>query len=498
MGISTEKAYRELLVNKKPSNVVVAVIDGGVDIEHEDLKGRIWINANEVQPDNIDNDDNGYIDDIHGWNFIGNKSGENVQYDNLELTRLLRVLKPKYISILPSTPLVEHERREFSSYQKMTADYVRKQRMAQQGEMVYSRIKFSLDSILFKLDVDTPSLHALKAYKPANADENRVVKIVTKEMSNGDAFSKVYEDIQEGLEHYRNQLKYHLNYEYDSRPIVGDDYENSNEKNYGNNDVIGPDASHGTHVAGIIGAIRDNGIGIKGIVDSVSIMVLRTVPDGDERDKDVANSIVYAVKNGAKIINMSFGKPYVKDKLVVDAAVKYAMENDVLIIHAAGNDGQNNDNHGNYPNKYYVDSLGINQGNAVAWIEVGAIGWKNDSDLLAEFSNYGKRTVDVFAPGVAINSTMPGSKYKEQQGTSMAAPVVSGLAALLRSYYPSLTSFEVRDIILKSVYKPEQKVKVVDDGVKKRVSLSEISMTGGVVNAYNAVKLAEEKVKSRP
>lgn len=492
MGISTEKAYRELLSGKEAKRVIVAVIDGGVDIHHEDLKLKIWTNPSEISGDSLDNDANGYVDDIYGWNFIGNGSGENVRYDNLELTRLLRELKPRYISVLPSTPLLEQERRDFSRYQKMTADYVRRHRTAQQGELYYSRLKSTLDSIVLKIGKNTPDLADLKAYEASGDLEKRVLKIIIKEMSEKDDFGKMYDELTEGLDHYTSQLKYHLNYDYNPRHIVGDDYGNSAESGYGNADVIGPDATHGTHVAGIIAATRDNGIGIQGVAESAVIMAIRAVPDGDEHDKDVANAIIYAVDNGAKIINMSFGKSYFKDKQVVDRAVRHAMENDVLIIHAAGNDGQNNDETPNFPNRYYVDSLGINQGNAVAWIEVGAISWKNDADLLANFSNYGKRTVDVFAPGVAINSTVPESKYKDLQGTSMAAPVVSGLAALIRSYYPSLSSFDVKNIILKTVYKPDQKVKLVQDGAKKRLTLDEISTTGGVVNAYNALKLAEE------
>jgi len=241
--------------------------------------------------------------------------------------------------------------------------------------------------------------------------------------------------------------------------------------------------------------VRNNGIGINGVADNVRIMVLRTVPDGDERDKDVANSIRYAVENGAKVINMSFGKAFSKDKQVVDDAVRFAMENDVLLVHAAGNDGQDNDSTPNFPNRHYVDSLGINQGEAEAWIEVGASSWKNDNEIVATFSNYGKRSVDVFAPGVAINSTMPGSTYKEQQGTSMASPVVAGLAALIRSYYPQLTAVQVKQAILDSVTPITQRVKVTGpDGQKLRVTMRDICVTGGIVNAYNALQLAEKMV----
>src|SRR5690606_7984051 len=206
------------------------------------------------------------------------------------------------------------------------------------------------------------------------------------------------------------------------------------------------------------------------------------------------NSIRYAVENGAKVINMSFGKAFVKDKQVVDDAVRFAIENDVLLIHAAGNDGQDNDANPNFLNRNYVDSLGINKGEATAWIEVGASQWNNDSELVAPFSNYGRRSVDVFAPGVKIHSTMPGSTYEDQQGTSMAAPVVAGLAALIRSYYPQLPAMEVKRVIMQSVTRVDQRVKINGaDGRTMRVSLNEICVTGGIVNAYKALQLAEQK-----
>ncbi len=225
---------------------------------------------------------------------------------------------------------------------------------------------------------------------------------------------------------------------------------------------------------------------------NVKIMAIRTVPDGDERDKDVANSIRYAVDNGAKIINMSFGKGYSWDKKVVDEAVKYAVSKDVLLVHAAGNEAKNTEKEDNVPNRFYVDSTGVTMGTAEGWIEVGASSWKNDEDLVASFSNYGGKTVDVFAPGVKINSTMPDSKYKENDGTSMASPVVAGLAALIRSYYPQFTAVQVKEIIMNSVTKVEQKVKIKEEGTSKKVALSEISVSGGVVNAYNALLLAEK------
>lgn len=496
MGISTEKAYELLLQGKKSTPVIVAVIDGGVDVNHEDLKEIIWVNEKDSTATGVDEDGNGYVNDKNGWNFIGNANGENVHYDNLEVTRLVRELEPLYVSVLPSTPMDGEERREFTEYQKMVTDYAAKTQEARFGQVSYTGLKRVVDTIVARIGKDNPTLADFNSYKPEGDLEKMTLRIVKKELKSEPDFSVFYGDLEDGVEYFNNQINYHLNKEFDSRHIVGDDYEDSRERYYGNADVTGPDADHGTHVAGIIGAVRDNDIGIKGVADNVRIMAVRTVPDGDERDKDVANSIRYAVENGAKVINMSFGKSFAKDKQVVDDAVRFAMENDVLLVHAAGNDGQDNDANPNFPNRNFVDSLGINMGEAEAWIEVGASQWKNDSDLVASFSNYGRRSVDVFAPGVKIHSTMPGSTYKDQQGTSMAAPVVAGLAALIRSYYPELSAVEVKRIIMQSVTRVDQRVKVTGpDGRNMRVSMDEICITGGVVNAYRAVELAEQAVK---
>ncbi len=297
--------------------------------------------------------------------------------------------------------------------------------------------------------------------------------------------------IDEGLKSLEGQLKYGLNPDYDTRTIVGDHYSDPAEHHYGNSDVMGQDANHGTHVAGIIGAVRGNGVGIDGIAPAVKFMMIRTVPDGDERDKDVANAIRYAVDNGAQIISMSFGKPYSPYKSAVDEAVKYADAHGVLMVHAAGNDGADLSKGKNFPTPAFLGG-----GKAINWIEVGASSWKGGADLAASFSNYGKNEVDVFAPGVDILSTVPGNKYERDSGTSMAAPVVSGLAALIMSYYPSLNASDVKKVIMNSVSKTDQTVtKPGDDSAK--VPFGSLSITGGIVNAYRAIQMAEEMSRGK-
>ena len=497
MGISTEKAY-ELLKGRKATPVIVAVIDGGVDVYHEDLKDVLWINKKEANANGKDDDKNGYIDDKYGWNFIGNANGENVNYDNLEVTRQIKKLDPIYSSVLPSTKLNEAQRREFVAYQKMIGDYTSKYDEANFGNTNYGRLKLNVDKFVAEIGKEPKDITKtdIDNYKTENRDIKTALSII-KKATEKDSFEKFYEDIKEADEYFGSQIKYHLNKDFDSRHIVGDNYEDATERYYGNPDVKGPDASHGTHVAGIIGAKRNNNIGINGVAENVEIMSIRVVPNGDERDKDVANGIRYAVENGAKVINMSFGKGYAYNKAAVDEAIRYAQEKDVLLVHAAGNDAKDIDINPNYPTKYFTDEQQAITGEASNWITVGATSWKLNDELLASFSNYGYKSVDVFAPGVEINSTMPEDKYKEQQGTSMAAPVVSGLAAMLRAYYPQLSAKEVKQIIMKSVTKVDQKVIVKKDGSSKKVYLDEISVSGGIVNAYNAIVEANNYINNK-
>lgn len=543
-GISTERAYQELLKNLKPKQkVVVAVIDGGVDVNHEDLKDVLWTNTKEIVGNGIDDDRNGYVDDIHGWNFIGSKNG-NLQYDNMELVRLLRIYTPKYQSTINSTPLDSVQKEEFRLFKKMQGDFGKKYQDASQTFSILSAINKVLDSVAKVNKKTIPSLEDVEKYTPDSDMEEYVKTIIKRGAKEDGSFDKFYKSIKDGYKQYYAMLNYHLNPKYDKRSeLVGDDYSNSNERIYGNNDVKGPEAEHGTHVSGIIGANRVNTLGINGVANNVSIMAIRVVPNGDERDKDVANGIRYAVDNGAKVINMSFGKGYKWDKKVVDEAVKYAEKKGVLLVHAAGNDNLNVDEEENYPNKYFdspeaeayklahkkpvkpdfvpmsinqngtrsnqngmqqrsmqmapkiikpiIDTLRFRLPHALNWIEVGASAYKDNEELKASFSNYGKYNVDVFAPGFMINSTVPGSKYEELDGTSMAAPVVSGLAALILSYYPNFKPAQVRDIIMKSVTKVEHKVKNKNDKDENiRTTFSDLCVSGGIVNAYNALKLA--------
>lgn len=503
-GVSTEKVYKDILKGKKGQTVIVAVIDSGVDAKHEDLKDVMWVNTGEIAGNGIDDDGNGYIDDIHGWNFIGGKDGKNVKEDNLEVARVYKKLSKKYEG---KTAAQAKDKKEYAIYLKAKKEIEEGREKAGANLAQYESMKpiilESLTAVEKLLDGKAPSLTNIQGLD-VGADRSlaigqSVVMDVLGQGGNFDSMEEIKEEmngqLQEGIDHFANQLEYGLNPDFNARTVIGDNYANQTEKGYGNNDVQGPDARHGTHVAGIIGAVRNNDIGMNGVANNVQIMSIRAVPDGDERDKDVANAIRYAVDNGASVVNMSFGKGFSWNKKIVDDAIRYAAKKDVLLVHAAGNSHMEVEPNNNFPNDKYEKKKLFGKKNAPNWIEVGALSWKGGEDAVATFSNYDQENVDLFAPGVAIYSTIPDNKYENLQGTSMASPVVAGVAALLRSQFPKLSAKQVKSILMDSVTPLNtQVIKPGSDGEK--VPFSTLSVTGGVVNAYKAVQKAS-KVKGK-
>lgn len=483
-GVSTEVAYSTLLKGKTSRTIVVAVIDSGVDVEHEDLKDIMWVNPGEIPNNGKDDDGNGYIDDIHGWNFIGGKNGEHVNHDTYEITRLYKMYSDEFDGMSKDEVRGRKAKKRYAEYLRIKDAY---DKDAKPAIAQYNQLRMIVEmATIVKEALGDKELTAENVAAIETDDEKLKggIELIGRLLQNYDA--KTIEGFEGYLDSYKERVEYGYNIEFDPRGIVGDDYEDSKERYYGNNDVEGPDASHGTHVAGIIGAVRTNDIGMWGVADNVRIMSVRTVPNGDERDKDVANAIIYAVDNGASIINMSFGKGYSYDEGIVEKAIKYARKKDVLLVHAAGNSAENNDVTSNFPN----DLLGKREKEASNWLEIGASNWGEDGNDLATFSNYGKDQVDVFAPGVDLYATVPQSDYSAMSGTSMASPVVAGVAALLRSYYPALTAEQVKSIIMESAIIVDEEVNMPGSG--EMVKLSEISKTGGVINVVEAVKLAEK------
>jgi cell wall-associated protease len=487
-GVSTEKAYT-LLKNKPSKTVIVGVIDSGIDVDHEDLKDNIWVNEKETPGNGVDDDKNGYVDDVHGWNFLGGKDGKNINEETYELTREYIRLKERFEG-KKAKKNIRKDKEGYDYYQTIKNEYESKvqelKETYEEFSKFYAAYQAASEFMKDYLKKDTLTIEDVQSVNATTQQLNGAKAILLYVFTNN--MDENY--FKAGEEYFTNGLKYGYNLDFNPRTIVGDDPGDVKERNYGNNDVTGPDAKHGTHVAGIIAAERDNSLGIKGVADNVKIMVLRAVPNGDERDKDVANAIYYAVDNGAKVINMSFGKDYSPHKEAVDAAVKYAASKGVLLVHGAGNDARNVDEGNNFPNR----KLAKDQKEAPNWIEVGASSWGDSTNFVGNFSNYGKESVDLFAPGVDIYSTTPGQKYENQSGTSMAAPVVTGVAALLMSYFPDLTVEQIKEVMINSTVKfTDSKVNKPAEGPQKgeMVEFSELSRTGGIINTYEAVKMAE-------
>lgn len=468
-GMSVDRAY-ELLKDKKPSKIIVGVVDSGIDIEHPDLKPVIWVNAKEIAGNGIDDDGNGYIDDIHGWNFLGNAEHENMEF--------VRILKKGDDG---------SER-----YKKAKAEYDKEYQQALAGKQQIDFIYNTDKAIRTELKKDNYTADDLAGLNSANAEINRVkprLVQILREVSK-EEFDK---EIKDGKDHFDSQINYSLNLEFNGRKIVGDNPDDFNDRKYGNNNVTGPvkeGAKHGTHVAGIIAQGRNNGIGGDGVATPVvSIMAVRAVPDGDEYDKDVALAIRYAVDNGAKVINGSFGKYYSAHSQWVYDAIKYAAEKDVLIVCAAGNEGTDLNQAGGverFPN----DNMNGGPEISDTFLSVGAINYSLDGGLIADFSNYGKTDVDVFSPGVRIYATTPNNGYEFLQGTSMASPNAAGVAALIRAYYPSLKASQVKQIIMQSGIAINLPVNAGGEETTK--PFRELSRTGKIVNAYNAIILADQ------
>lgn len=478
-GMSVDRALTELLQGKTGKKVIVGIVDSGVDIEHEDLKGMIWTNTKEIPGNGIDDDKNGFIDDINGWNFLG-----NAVHENLEMTRVVK--KGDDGSAEYKAALAQYtEKYEEAQKDKQQVDFLLD---------VHNTIKKELNKTTYKIE----DLNAITSTDPKVA---RSKAIMTQIFTNAGSTFDPEADFGEYKEQVYDQLNYNLNKEFDGRKIVGDNPEDIKDNRYGNNIVFGPDkekALHGTHVAGIIAQIRGNNLGGDGVASpNVEILTVRAVPDGDEYDKDIALAIRYAVDNGAKVINGSFGKSFSPHKQWVYDAIKYAAKKDVLIVHAAGNDGYNIDEtkNINYPNdsednvKEFADNL----------ITIGAINKEYGESVIAGFSNFGKINVDVFAPGEEIYATVPNNKYKYLQGTSMASPNAAGVAALIRSYYPKLKAAQVKKILMESgVALPAKVVLGKSENPNEKpvaVSAAESSKTAKMVNAYNALLMAEKMSK---
>ena len=467
-GMSVDKAYAELLKGKKGQKVIVGIVDSGVDINHEDLKAVIWTNPKEIAGNKIDDDKNGYIDDMHGWNFLG-----NAVHEQLEMTRIVKKG--------PGTP--DYDKAKAKLEEELKGLTPQKQQL----DFIVNAEK-QLTTYFKKSNFTLEEVKAIPATETSLAQPKAVFMQVLSTTSKAD-FDK---QIEEYKDYVYGQLNYNLNVDFDGRKIVGDNPNDLKDTKYGNNNVVGPEpkeAKHGTHVAGIVAQVRGNNKGGDGVTNNAQILTVRAVPNGDEYDKDIALGIRYAVDNGAKVINGSFGKYFSQNKEWVIDAIKYAESKDVLVVIAAGNESYDLDVTNKYPNDTYDNSPEY----AKNVLIIGALAPSYGSKMVADFSNYGKNNVDIFAPGEKIYATTPLNTYEYLQGTSMASPNVAGVATLIRSYYPSLTAVQVKQIIMESGTPLKNTVTIGED--KHKANFADASKSGRIVNAYNALLLAEKMSK---
>ncbi|AXT51312.1 peptidase S8 [Aquimarina sp. BL5] len=495
-GISLTEANQVLTQKKlKGREIVIAVIDTEIDINHEDLKDQIWHNHKEIPDNSMDDDDNGYIDDIDGWNFLGNTNGENIIHSNFEITRIVRKYQEKFEGLnidqikVPDTSNFKLYKKAKKAYDdqlkeaKFNYDYVKnidlKYKTARKELTAYFPDNDFSKEHLDSIKIDTTDSNLKKHY------------LAVKQMID---YKVTQNQIDQTLSIYKNYLDFYLNLEYDERILLSED--NKKNSNYGNPNVSGNTDKlyHGTLVSGVLAANRNNQLGIKGIYDKIRIMPLCISSNGDEYDQDIALAIRYAVDNGAKVINMSSSKDVSMYKKMVYNALQYAYENDVLFVRSVGNDNLDLDQEQNrcYPEKnknYDYNKIFISVGGSTEGI---------NKSLKASFSSYGKNSVDIFAPSVNIKTTSINNEYTMDEGNSMAAPIVSGIAALLWGYYPNLSAVEIKDIIMKSGRDYKNSVEIEQqDGTKIQIPFSELSKSGKVVNAYNALLLADKLSKSK-
>ncbi|MFN2566006.1 MAG: S8 family serine peptidase [Gemmatimonadaceae bacterium] len=488
-GISLLRAERELLAGRAPRRtVVVAVIDVGIDTAHPALRASLWTNPKELPGNGRDDDGNGYADDLHGWDFVGGRDGRSIRYDTFEVTRLYARCTHRAAGAAAPEAADAPIGDDGATCARVVADF-RRQRAETEQRLAQFRatadtLRTALALLREAIGADSVTAERVAALDPARSDV-QTAKQWFLDFAARNMTPARLDRLQVVLQ---TRLQYWFNPAFDPRGIVGDNYADPTERHYGNADVVGPDPSHGTAVSGVVAATRGGAGAPAGVAPAVRVMMVRAGADGDERDKDVANAIRYAADNGAHVISMSFGKEYSPHKRVVDDAVRHADARGVLMVHAAGNNAADVGVTPHFPTRHYVGG-----GEARHWIEVGASSWKGGDSLAAPFSNYGHTRVDVFAPGVDIVAAVPGGGSRRDSGTSLAAPIVAGLAALIMAYYPELTTADVRHIILASATRRGEQL-VVRPGSRsgERVPFGSLSATGSIVNAYAAIRLAEE------
>jgi subtilisin family serine protease len=482
-GISLEKAKNTILKNKTGREIIVAVIDSKFDINHEVLKDYIWTNPKEIL-NYKDDDNNGFVDDIYGWNFIGNSQGENVIDANYEYVRYIRHYSGRFENKTIDN-VKEGDKEKFILYIEV------KEKL--ETELIKAKNRLDYSNNIFEKYVEARD--ALQSYFP---NYNYTLDVLNEIDTTGNNLATHVKEISEVIKwgetnemnvstntSYKSGLNKHLNIDFNERSLVGDNPYDINDTIYGNNKTFNflKHYDHGTRVSSVITNL------FKYSSSKLKILPISISPAGSYHDKDLALAIRYAVNNGAKVINMSFAKEYSINKEWVFEAFKYAEKHNVVIVRAAGNDSYDL---GNYNITYPMDNE--NNGKEVSdnFLLVGSSTYKANENLKANFSSYGKNDVDVFAPGDNLFTAKPFNKYMLDRGTSLSAALISGVAALLFSHYPNLTASQVKHIIMDSGIEYTFPVKTpTKEDKDKMTPFNQLSKSGKVVNAYNALIMAD-------
>mgnify|MGYP000162688740 FL=1 len=518
-GCEVNKAYDFLKDRKIKKRPIVALIGTGIDVEHEDIKQAIWVNPKE-KADGKDNDKNGLVDDINGWNFLGGKDGQVMEATMREGDREFLRLKDKYADYIfdgknynkvidgKLTKVADPENIEEYNYYRNQVLPESPMAGTYSGWQLTDVLKAYADKFDQMMKERFPGKELTEAdfsicYDPkAPRDSLSEVSFMMCAMGFGvyktDKWETVYSGIKSGAQIEQAKAEYERKvgqFGADGRKdIIGDNYLDINDNKYGNNVLLTADAAIGTMEAGIIVAKRENGLGGNGIMDQAEIMTLRVAANGEPYLKDIALAIRYAVDHQADIIMLPVQNTlYPEDqKKWISEALEYAESKGVFCVTPAWEGAQDLAVETYYPNRWMTGKKELTN------LMVVCSSDKNGNPSMN--SNYGAKEVDLYAPGMEIYSTYTGDTYQSGTGLGLAAATTVGVAALIKAYYPHLTGTQIRNILLETVTSRKdaevEKGIVVDGKPTQDLFLfGDLCLSGGIINAYQAVVAADKLAK---
>ncbi|MFD2585914.1 S8 family serine peptidase [Croceitalea marina] len=490
-GISSDLSSVVLSKNEN-DKVIIALIDSDIDVNHHYLNKYIWANTKEVKSNNLDDDKNGYIDDIHGWNFLAKGDKKIIKYANNTSIRFTRAFKQKYERLSKKKGKLNSKELDFLATYNKALNTIKeeKMRLAPYEEYIewYETSQIASDSLLLTYDFKKPynlsSLDSLfnEVYTKGNDEERgRLIYFSLDKLKNNRE-----EDYKLSLD-YLNKNKY---YALNENLTENHSSINNTFPKLGSNrlDINISNEKHGTQIGGVIvktyKAITEN---LPDEAENIEIMPISIFPEnGAEFEEDIAKAIRYAVNNGADIINYSSSIRFLLKPSLLYEALLYAEKHNVLIVTSAGNTGENLDKIMTHPRKKYKKYRLSNL------IMVGMSDSTIGPNLKPIHGNYGKETVDLFAPGTDFLTTNPKNEYFKTSGSSISSAIVATTCATIKLYHPKLKAAEIREIILQSVSKYNGEI-FLDEGGKTKVLFTDLCMAGGILNVENAFKLAVKK-----